>query len=151
MTQQAGSPCAWALGLGYGGLLPFMGLALAIGFLPPTHHALAATALLAYSACILTFVGAIPWGLTMRDAAGPRTGMLVWGVVPSLVAWVALLLPTVWGLVLVATLLWACFAVDRVVYPRMGLRAWLPMRLRLTAVASVCCVVGAVRIAGEAI
>ncbi len=35
--------------------------------------------------------------------------------------------------------LWACFAVDRVLHPRYELLAWLPMRLRLTLVASASC------------
>ena len=44
---------------------------------------------------------------------------------------------------LVAAVLWGCFAVDRVLYPRYRLQAWLPMRLRLTLVASVSCLAGA--------
>ena len=147
MTPTARSgPSTWAQGLGYGGLLPFLGLALAIWFLPPLQQALAASALLAYSATILSFLGAIHWGLTMRDESSPNTGMLVWGVVPSLIAWVALLLPTASGLLLIAVFLGVCFAADRGVYPRFGLHAWLPMRLRLTGVASVCCVVSAIQI-----
>jgi hypothetical protein len=46
-------------------------------------------------------------------------------------------------MVLIAAVLWACFAVDRVLYPRYQLQAWLPMRLRLTLVAGVSCLVGA--------
>jgi hypothetical protein len=64
-------------------------------------------------------------------------------VVPSLLGWVALLLGQAPGLLLIAALLWACFAVDRVLYPRHQLQAWLPMRLRLTLVASVSCLAGA--------
>jgi hypothetical protein len=142
------SPSTWARGLGYGGLVPFVGLTLALWFLPVPQQAMAATVLLAYSASILSFIGAIHWGLAMRDTSGPRTAMLLWGVVPSLMAWIALLLPTGWGLLLVAVILWSCFAADRVVYPPMGLRAWLPMRLWLTTVASASCIAGAVRISG---
>ena len=57
--------------------------------------------------------------------------------------WVALLLGGAPGLLLIAALLWACFAVDRVLYPRYQLHAWLPMRLRLTLVASASCLAGA--------
>ena len=63
---------------------------------------------------------------------------------PSLLGWVALLLDDVAGLLLIAALLWACFAVDHILYPRYQLQAWLPMRLRLTLVASVSCLAGAV-------
>lgn len=137
------SPSLTAQGLGYGGLVPFVGLALVI-WLWPIHQAPAATALLAYGATIASFLGAIHWGLTMRDSQVQSTRLLAWGVIPSLVAWVALLLPAAQGMLLIAALLWACFAVDRVVYTRAGLRAWLPMRLLLTAIASLSCIASAI-------
>lgn len=137
------SPSLTAQSLGYGGLVPFVGLALVI-WLWPIHQAQAATALLAYGATIASFLGAIHWGLTMRDSQVQSTRLLVWGVIPSLVAWVALLLPAAQGMLLIAALLWACFAVDRVVYTRAGLRAWLPMRLLLTAIASLSCIASAI-------
>ena len=141
-TRQS-TPSLWAQALGYGGLIPFVGLALAV-WLWPLHQAQAASVLLAYSATIASFLGAIHWGLTMRDPQGQSTNLLAWGVVPSLVAWGALMLPAASGLLLIATLLWACFAVDRVVYTRSGLRAWLPMRLLLTTIASLSCLAGAI-------
>lgn len=137
------TPSVWAQSLGSGGLIPFIGLALMI-WLWPMHQAKAASSLLAYSATIASFLGAIHWGLAMRDPQGQSTSLLVWGVIPSLLAWVALMLPGAMGLLLIAALLWACFAVDRVVYTRAGLRAWLPMRLLLTAIASLSCIAGAV-------
>lgn len=42
-----------------------------------------------------------------------------------------------------AALLWACLAVDRVLYPGHRLRTWLPMRFWLTVVASLACLAGA--------
>jgi hypothetical protein len=135
MTQ----PPRIAQSLGYGGLLPFVGLTGAALWLGPVDGVRIAAALLAYSASILSFMGAIHWGLALRDNAAPNTKLFLWGVVPSLVAWVALLLGTAPGLWLVALGLWACFAVDRTVYPRFGLRSWLPMRLALTLVATLVC------------
>lgn len=149
-ASKRSTPPASAQTLGYGGLIPFVGLALGVWFWS-AHQAVAASALLGYSATIVSFLGAIHWGLTMRDTNGPRSRMLLWGVVPSLLAWVALLLPAAGGLLLMAALLWACFAVDRVVYARLGLRAWLPMRLLLSAVASACCIASAARLAGVAL
>ena len=137
------SPSVGAQALGYGGLLPFVGLALAVWVLPPAQQAWAAFALLAYGATILSFRGAIHWGLAMRSPAGPGTGLLVWGVLPSLLAWLALLLPVAAGLLLVAAGLVLCFAVDRRIYTPMGLHAWLPMRLLLTLVALLCCIAAA--------
>jgi Protein of unknown function (DUF3429) len=99
-------------------------------------------ALLAYAASILSFLGAIHWGLVMRDQTPAHT-LLVWGVVPSLIAWVALLLPASAGLWLVVLGLCVCLAVDQRVYPRYGLRAWLKMRFLLTTVASLSCTAAA--------
>ena len=135
MTQ----PSRIAQWLGYGGLLPFVGLAGAALWLGPLESTRITAALLAYGASILSFMGAIHWGLAMGGGAAPDSKLLLWGVVPSLVAWVALLLGTAPGLWLVVLGLWACFAVDRTVYPRFGLRSWLPMRLVLTLVATLAC------------
>jgi Protein of unknown function (DUF3429) len=109
----------------------------------PPDRALGIAALLGYGATILSFLGAIHWGFAMRDASTQSTNLLVWGVIPSLLAWVALLLDPVAGLWLVAAGLWGCLAVDRVVYPRFGADAWLPMRLVLTLISSLSCVAGA--------
>ena len=136
-------PSQWALGLGYAGLIPFVGLVLAVWFSDASDRVRSAAALLAYSATILSFLGAIHWGLVMRAAAGQPNGMLAWGVAPSLVAWIALLLNPAIGLWLVAAALWACFMVDRMVYPKFGVAAWLPMRLALTLIASLSCLAGA--------
>jgi Protein of unknown function (DUF3429) len=131
-------PSQWALLLGYAGLIPFVTLAFAVWWLDPAWRTKCVFALLAYSATILSFLGAIHWGLTMRDAS-PSIGLLAWGVMPSLIAWIALLVPASVGLWLVSIALWLCFAVDRRIYPKFGLQSWLGMRLRLTAVASICC------------
>ena len=80
----------------------------------------------------------------MRDASGQSLALLDWGVAPSLVAWLALLASPVLGLLVIVSLLWACFAVDRVIHPRFQAQEWLPMRLTLTWVASASCVVGVV-------
>jgi hypothetical protein len=133
----------WAQRMGYGGLIPFVALALAVCLAAPAARATSSQALLAYAACIASFLGAIHWGLVMRDAARQSLAALGWGVLPSLLAWVALLLGPPLGLWMMAILLWLCFAVDRVVYPRLQLQVWLPMRLRLTLVASASCGAGA--------
>lgn len=122
--------------LDYAGLLPFGALALALMWSGSAHQAPLAFALLAYGASIASFLGAIHWGLAMRDEVGGAP-LYLWGVMPSLLA------PVAWGLVLLALLLLACYAVDRRVYPRHQLQGWLPMRLRLTGVAAASCLAGA--------
>jgi hypothetical protein len=64
-------------------------------------------------------------------------------VVPSLVAWVAVLMPAYAGLVVHGVMLMVCYLVDRRVYPAQGAAAWLTLRFRLTAVASLSCFIGA--------
>ena len=143
----AAGPSLWARGLGFGGLVPFVGLAAALWVAPPGSRPFVGLALLAYSAVIASFLGAIHWGLLMREAPAPPVLSWVWGVVPSLLGWVAVLLGHAQGLVLMAALLWACWAVDRALYPRHRVQAWLPMRLQLTLVASVSCLAGAAALA----
>ena len=99
--------------------------------------------LLGYGATICSFLGAIHWGLVMREGPAQPVSSWVWGVMPSLLGWVALMLGGAPGLLLLAALLWTCLMVDRVLYPRHQLQAWLPMRWRLTLVASVSCLAGA--------
>ena len=144
MTSNDAGPPPWASRLGYAGMIPFVGLAAALWWALPGDWHLASMALLGYGATVTSFLGAIHWGLMMRDGhAQPRLPW-AWGVVPSLLGWVALLLNPVPGLVLMAALLWACFLVDRILYPRYQLQAWLPMRLWLTLAASISCMSAAV-------
>jgi hypothetical protein len=132
--------------LGYAGLIPFILLAIATWVAEPGHRAFAGLALADYGAVIASFIGAIHWGLVMRGTSEQSLALLGWGVMPSLVAWVALMLNPAIGLLVIAALLWMCLAVDRVVYPRFQAQGWLPMRLSLTCVASACCVAGAVKL-----
>jgi hypothetical protein len=97
MTSETLSPSRripWAVLLpGLGGLIPFWALALsALGSfgLPPVY---ALFALLTYGAVILSFVGAIWWGLvTASPASFDKTLFYLWSVVPALVGWFATLI-----------------------------------------------------------
>ena len=132
--------------LGYAGLLPFVAFAAAAWLAPVVYRKQAAFALLAYGASIASFLGAIHWGLAMREPLTPQPSAFVWGVFPSLVAWVAMLLPISQGLVTTALLLGICYAVDLRKYPAYGLSAWLEMRLQLTLVAGVCLLLGSLAV-----
>lgn len=135
------SRLAWALG--GAGLLPFV--AGAAGLFAGWPAATGAVA--AYGATIVSFLGGIHWGLAFREPAGPPSASLVWGVLPSLAAWGAWMLPPPMALAGLAASLVACYAVDRRAYPRFGLAAWLPLRRTLTVVATLCCAAGAARLA----
>jgi hypothetical protein len=93
-----GMPAA-AAWLGALGLIPFIAMTLvrvaggpALPF-DPGH------ALLGYAAVILSFLGGIHWGVALRPGIDPHTDRrriarsLTLGVVPSIIGWIALLLP----------------------------------------------------------
>lgn len=139
--------------LGYGGLIPFAAAA-AVALLGPPHwRALALPALAAYGAVILSFLGAVHWGLALRappeeaSAAWPRLGL---GVLPALVGWVALLLPARPGLLLLGAGVVAVAAVEAVA-ARRGLvpRDYLGLRWALSLGASVCLLLGALAAGGD--
>lgn len=94
---------AWLLGLA--GLLPFAASALGSYAAPDSWQGFARGALIAYGAVILSFLGAVHWGLALRPTADEQPfgpARLVFGVAPALVGWVALLLPDVFSLTLLA-------------------------------------------------
>ena len=129
--------------LGNASLIPFVGLAGLMWLVSGDVHAFVAMALSAYAATIAAFLGGIHWGMGLPLDASARRFHLVWGVVPSLVAWVALLMPAFAGLPLLALLLVVCYGVDRRTWAQFGWSAWLPLRARLTAVAVLSCLLGA--------
>lgn len=132
--------------LGYGGLLPFIGLAL--GSVVDHHHALLwGDALHAYGAVILSFVGALHWGFAMLASDlddAERDARYLWSVIPALLAWPALLLsgPLASGLLVLGFALhyWQ----DRRLAKCCVMPPWyLPLRGRLTGVACLCLIVSA--------
>lgn len=91
------------LWLGLAGLLPFAAAAAGAHLLPPDQQGVALRALLGYGAVILSFLGGVRWGLAIRDAdTDTLLPRLAWSVTPSLLGWVALLLPAGPGLGLLA-------------------------------------------------
>lgn len=128
--------------LGLAGLIPFVASALALALVDEAARAAFARALVGYAAVIVSFLGGIHWGLGFARAGAP-TMLFLWGVVPSLVAWAALLLAPGAGLALLAVMLVLCYAVDHAAYPRLGVAHWLPLRRWLSTIAALSCAVGA--------
>ena len=135
-------PNAAALRLGYLALLPFVLGALVVWSVRADAHAYATAALSAYAAVVVAFLGGIHWGLAMRQPH-PPSSLLTWGIVPALVACVAVVMQPYAGLVIHGVMIVACYLVDRKVYPVQGVGAWLTLRFRLSVVASLSCFVGA--------
>jgi hypothetical protein len=137
--------------LGPAGLIPFIALSTASW----AGWASAGPALAAYGATILAFLGAVHWGLALAapaaqpEAAGEAAQRIAWGrlglgVVPALVAWVALLLPLPAGLVLLALGILTT-ALTETIAARAGLvpRAYLGLRWLLSAGAGLALLLGA--------
>jgi hypothetical protein len=96
-------PFIIAIFLSVAGLLPFL-LAGAVVLLDPLDTPIAIQVLISYGAVILSFVGAVHWGFALRDTAHPlpdtvmsptmlgyERQLLLFGVIPALIGWVALL------------------------------------------------------------
>ena len=132
--------------LGYGGLIPFLVLA-PVSLLDSHHGFTWSDALFAYGAVILSFVCALHWGFAMAlpgldDARRVRT--MLWSVVPSLLAWPALLLVPMEAAVLLVTGFVLHYIQDRRLARYAELPDWyLPLRLQLTTVACLSLIAGA--------
>jgi ABC-type amino acid transport system permease subunit len=132
--------------LAYTGLTPFVGMAVLLWLVEPDLHPFLALAMAGYGAAIVSFLGGIHWGIGFKNVSRMHNAPLfnfAWGVVPSLMAWVAVTMPAYAGLPLLAVILGICYAVDRKTYLEAGLQEWLPMRWHLTLVAALSCLIGA--------
>jgi hypothetical protein len=135
-----------ALLLGLGGLLPFWAGALLPVLRPDLGPALM-PALLGYAAIILAFMGAVHWGLAMADP-DPAAPWARYGgsVVPPLVAWVALLLPTPGALALFVAAFGLLYAADLRAVAAGWAPAWYPaLRRLLTALVVLALLVALLR------
>jgi hypothetical protein len=139
--------------LGLLGLLPFFALAL-LTWLPADvalgHAAvstLARQSLVAYTAVILSFLGAVHWGIVLTSEvmpAAPARRLLDWGVMPSLLGWLALLMmfvsvaPWLVYSFLIADLLLARWMDGTLLHQHAVIPAgFLELRTRLTAGATI--------------
>jgi hypothetical protein len=145
MNLEKSEPTRLARRLGYAGLVPFALLAALLWAVRADWQELAAAALVGYGAVIASFLGGVHWGIAGQLPQPAAKFHYVWGVVPSLLGWVALFVPPSAALPLLGLVLVICYLVDRRSYPRVGWAAWLPMRLQLTAVAALSCALGAAR------
>lgn len=101
--------------LGYAGLIPFIFFGVAAWFGSTHWQAFSLHALGVYGAVILSFLGAVHWGLFLLDRSHRVLGQPapIWAVIPSVAAWAALLLPTVPGLTVLLLLFALVLWIDR--------------------------------------
>lgn len=129
-------PAAW---LGGTGLVPFVALTAAAAIAGPEARAVLIEWLVRYGAVIVTFVGALHWGVLMRQPDAPPGEQwlhLGWSVVPALGAWVALGFGPQVALAVLIALFALQLVMDRRLVLAQNLVPWfLRLRIRLTAVA----------------
>ena len=131
--------------LGYLGAAAFIFGAFLTWVVRPELYPIVALMMSAYAAVIVSFLGAIHWGVAMRGAQ-MNAWPFVWGITPGLLAWIAVVMPPSAGLVLHGLLLVLCYLVDRRLYTAQGLAHWLTLRFRLTGLASFSCFMAAAAI-----
>ena len=122
--------------LGFGGLIPFILLAVAHSIAGGEMQQEIGRALVAYGAVIIGFLGAIHWGMAISNAGpGNPSRRMAFSVLPALLGWLAILLPVVYGVAVIFASLCIVYLVDR----RWGcLHDWyLILRRRLTLIASL--------------
>ncbi|QID18441.1 DUF3429 domain-containing protein [Nitrogeniibacter mangrovi] len=123
--------------LGLAGVLPFIAMGL-LSYIPWKHQVDVHAALVSYGAVILAFVGALHWGLAMRLEGTVASRAYFWSVIPALIAWVALMFPTLGGALIVIVGLWTHYVQDNLIIGELNAPAWyLPLRRQLTAGATV--------------
>jgi len=124
--------------LGYAGLIPFVifsiGSWTTLPYVADSTHVL-----ITYAAIILSFMGAIHWGAAIANAARQHSKDLVVSVVPALAAWLALLLPEIFALVILFVGFILLITYDLAVAKSQALPNWyLSMRIRLTFIVTIC-------------
>lgn len=118
--------------LGYAGLIPFItfsiGCWIKIPYLYNTVYAL-----ITYAAIILSFMGAIHWGMAMSKTDNKQSKYFITSVLPALAAWFSLLIPEFFSLIVLLTGFLLLISYDLAVEKSQGFPNWyIPMRIRLT-------------------
>lgn len=143
-TAARAAPAA-AVAYGSAGLLPFVACALAAWLLGPPWNGYAFEFQIRYGAVILSFLGAVHWGLALAGSGHGGDGRaacswarLGWSAAPALVAWVSLLMYPVVALVAQILGFAAVFFGDLQAVRRGYAPAWYPrLRRPLTAIVVV--------------
>jgi len=149
-----------ALGLGLGGLLPFVGLTVlacggsTVGSTVGSNvaPAWALRGLILYGASILAFLGGLHWGFALSGRLSDRAARiaLVWSVVPSLIAWSAAWMPEQVALLGLAGGLVLAWAFDQRAWPQYGIGPWFLRLRRLLTLVATSSLVASAWVAGPA-
>jgi hypothetical protein len=124
--------------LGFAGVIPFVtfsiGTWITLPLVTDSHYIL-----VSYAALILSFMGAIHWGLAMAENNSKRNMQLGMSVLPALLGWLALLLPLLHGYIVLIACFIFLYLADRQATKSYSLAEWyLPLRMILTTIVIIC-------------
>jgi hypothetical protein len=126
-----------AIRLGFGGLVPFILLTVACWVVHPDWLGFFIRAQLYYGIVILSFLGGLHWGVTImaggKDHEEAKKA-LIWGVIPTLIAWCSMI-NMLFGFVVQVAGFIAAYQIDKRLYQSYGIPDWfIKLRLQLTRV-----------------
>src|SRR6056297_3560769 len=102
----------WARWLGYAGVLPFV-ISAALCFSDNLHwQQMAQQSLINYAVIIISFIGALHWGSVLQSLKHNSHPKLVLSIMPSLIAWLALFLPSVYAIGVLIMLFISMLVID---------------------------------------
>lgn len=113
-----------ALILGFAGLLPFLACAAGAWAAGDPAYIILINLQMAYGAIVLSFLGAVHWGLALAQEAADNWRRLGPAVLPALVGWIALMIPNPLGLLLLALGFVGMFFADRAAVTANRAPAW---------------------------
>jgi len=125
--------------LGFSGLIPFIGCALAVSLAPEPYKSFSLSLLLGYGAVILSFLGGVHWGLAIAPGSAQTdlTKQLALSVIPSLIAWVALFLQERLALIVLALSIALVLIVDRMSVREGRAPAWFMALRRYLSIGAI--------------
>ena len=133
--------------LGYAGLIPFVFFSviswLDFPLIQAPHYYL-----MTYAAIILSFMGAVHWGVAMSVKNEKANYQLAISVVPPLLGWFALLLPMIYGYsILIISFSLLCL-LDKEQNKRGVFPEWYyPLRVILTTIVVMCLIIASLALA----
>lgn len=125
--------------LGFAGLIPFLFCVPGFYFFNDPLHSLSLTGFTTYSAIILSFIGAVHWGYILTENTLNDANLILGiGVIPALVAWLALLLPPLLTLIILVIAFPSLFSYEKYSPLSKIMPDWyLGMRLKLTFIVTL--------------
>jgi hypothetical protein len=113
-----------ALILGFAGLLPFVVCVAGAWATGDPAYFIFVNMQMAYGAVVLSFLGAVHWGLALAQEAAGNWRRLGLSVLPALTGWIALMIPSPLGLLLLALGFVGMFFADRAAVTANRAPAW---------------------------